>query len=311
MSLRAPRVIVAILVVVVAAGSICVFSPAARILVQRATQTSVAILLRRDNRCGVIESVQGMFVGYRRWAARREISSKLRLLEGGRPGLTRWATPRGEFWTPRGFGLANSLVKLETGVYSTGLVSVRPGDVVLDCGAGVGAFTHEALDAGATKVIAIEPAGDNLESLRRNFRPQLESGRVVVYGGGVWSRDTFLTLRVAKDQQSNSMVLPNKSYERETLVSVTTIDRLAGSLGLPRVDFIKMDIEGSERHALEGASAVLQRWRPRMAVAAYHLPDDLSVIADIALRQVPTYRIQAGCCLLAQGHVRPEMLYFY
>ena len=37
-------------------------------------------------------------------------------------------------------------------------------------------------------------------------------------------------------------------------VPVTTLDKIVEELRLPRVDFIKMDIEGAEREALRGAS---------------------------------------------------------
>jgi FkbM family methyltransferase len=46
---------------------------------------------------------------------------------------------------------------------------VRAGDVVLDCGAGIGLFARQALKRGARTVIAIEPVPENLECLRRNL----------------------------------------------------------------------------------------------------------------------------------------------
>ena len=48
------------------------------------------------------------------------------------------------------------------------------------------------------------------------------------------------------------------------LVAQTTIDELAASLALDRLDFIKADIEGGELRMLEGARASLERFRPRL-----------------------------------------------
>ena len=46
------------------------------------------------------------------------------------------------------------------------------------------------------------------------------------------------------------------------------------SLELPRVDFIKMDVEGAELMALRGGEAALRRHRPRLAISRYHRPED-------------------------------------
>lgn len=44
------------------------------------------------------------------------------------------------------------------------------------------------------------------------------------------------------------------------------------------VDFIKLDLEGGEIAALNGAKQVLAKYRPRLAVSLYHKPDDLWAI---------------------------------
>jgi hypothetical protein len=47
---------------------------------------------------------------------------------------------------------------------------------------------------------------------------------------------------------------------------------------MQRVDFIKMDIEGSELEALKGAEETIRRFRPRMAISIYHKDDDYFTI---------------------------------
>jgi hypothetical protein len=63
-------------------------------------------------------------------------------------------------------------------------------------------------------------------------------------------------------------------------------------LRLPRVDFIKMDIEGAEQKALAGAAATLRAFRPRMALAAYHNgARDLVALPETARRSQPAYEV--------------------
>ena len=51
--------------------------------------------------------------------------------------------------------------------------------------------------------------------------------------------------------------------------------------------FIKMDIEGGERRAIAGASALIERLQPTLAVSAYHHPRDLWEIPLLIAERTP------------------------
>ena len=79
---------------------------------------------------------------------------KNRILEGSKlvreeSGLELWDTPKGPFWIPKGnrFVLPFNLAEMELRIYGSGEHFIRPGDVVLDCGASDGDFTRVALAA--------------------------------------------------------------------------------------------------------------------------------------------------------------------
>jgi FkbM family methyltransferase len=57
-------------------------------------------------------------------------------------------------------------------------------------------------------------------------------------------------------------------------VPTTTIDEMSVRNSVPRIDFIKMDIEGSELSALRGAETSIRRWQPKLAISLYHRPED-------------------------------------
>jgi Methyltransferase FkbM domain len=65
-----------------------------------------------------------------------------------------------------------------------------------------------------------------------------------------------------------------------------------------------MDIEGAEREALRGATRTLERFRPRLMLDSYHLPDDMKVLPAILRRAHPDYSLHCGPCEAAPGNPR-------
>ena len=95
-------------------------------------------------------------------------------------------------------------------------------------------------------------------------------------------------------------------------VKLTTVDKIVSELDLQRVDFIKMDIEGSEQRALKGAQETIRRFKPRMAIASYHLADDNDKIPEIVRRARTDYQVEyTRCLLLTNGTIGPHLLYFH
>lgn len=224
-------------------------------------------------------------------------------------------TPLGSFWVGApGKNLMAGLLweQMRQHVYDGGAASVQPGDIVFDCGAHVGLFTRYALRRGAARVIAIEPDAINLACLRANLASEIAAGQVTVIEGGVWNSRTVLNLRenIEGNSAGGTFVGGSAHGRRPQSITVMPLDEIVNELHLSRVDFIKMDIEGSERFALQGASKTLSAFRPRLAISSYHLRGDEEEILAIVTGAQSGYRVHAKDIEAEDRWVRTKVLFF-
>ncbi len=239
-----------------------------------------------------------------------------RRLESDDLGFELWATSFGEYWVPRGesSGLFFIMAEQALDIYRVPEAGVRPGDVVLDVGASYGEFTRKALKEGAAKVVAIDPSPRAVTCLRRNLAPEIASGRVILVDKGAWDREEMLDLDVPGNTSPRTRVVAETgatSDPRKSRVPLTTIDSMVSGLGLRRVDFIKMDIEGGVPKALVGAAATLSRFRPRMAICVYHETHHPILIPNLIQAAVHGYRQRTVCYQGPDGRVFPDVTFFW
>jgi FkbM family methyltransferase len=186
-------------------------------------------------------------------------------------GRTLWNTWMGEMWMPSGTAghtVAMLASEMRANIYG---LSGRE-KVLIDCGANVGFFSRYAFLRGAERVVAFEPSPGNADCLRKNLAKELADGRLQIIDKGVWSHDTTLSFN------SENALNPGGHHVSETQqgniqIQVTSIDRLQADVDLHRLDYIKMDVEGAELHALQGAIQTIRALRPRLCVATEHTPD--------------------------------------
>ena len=58
-----------------------------------------------------------------------------------------------------------------------------------------------------------------------------------------------------------------------------------------RLSFIKMDIEGAEKRALEGARKTIEKYKPKLYVCAYHRNEDFFALPEEILSIRSDYKI--------------------
>ncbi len=147
---------------------------------------------------------------------------------------------------------------------------VKPGDVVFDIGANIGAHTLGlARSVGpAGRVHAFEPADFAFAKLRANLalNPELDARtfpRQILLSASAADRPEA-EIYASWPLESTDSVHPK---HRGVLVTakratVDTLDRFVERQGLERLDLIKMDVDGHESPVLQGGLGVLKRFRP-------------------------------------------------
>jgi FkbM family methyltransferase len=234
--------------------------------------------------------------------------SPLKIIESDSEGRNKWSTPVGDYWAPAGsnahfVGMLTQEM-LSNVYYLVNEQTIDSSSVVLDCGANVGFFSRLALDKGARLVVAFEPSPETARCLRRNLASEITEGRAVVIEKGLWDSETTLSFSSnLKDNPGAHHVVEGAGGDTE--ISVTTIDTVVDQLALATVDYIKMDIEGSELRALRGGARTIFTHKPVCSIATEHT-EDLFTNTEQVIKAMDSYNYRY-ICTEVHGYNSPSM----
>ena len=159
----------------------------------------------------------------------------------------RWLRPRLKAWRIYGLGSGP-----KPGDLLEALAYVERWTVALDGGANTGAYTR-MLANRFERVLSFEPTPDTFAALERNIAEWGLGGRVRVYERALSDRNEKVALATAPGRRS-----PSSRIVGAGTTPTVRID----DLDLPDLAFLKLDIEGYERRALEGASDTIRQYKP-------------------------------------------------
>ncbi len=155
---------------------------------------------------------------------------------------------------------------------------IRPGMTVLDIGANLGYFS--LLFAGAVgpegRVFAFEPDPYNLQLLQQNVERNGYSN-VTIHATALGRVPGMALLYKNSDNLGDHRLGHGGDGRVAVEVPVVSLDSLAEKLG--RVDFIKMDIQGSEAAVVAGGTAIFMSERPLRLVCEFW-PDGMRALGD-------------------------------
>ena len=163
---------------------------------------------------------------------------------------------------------------------------VEKGDIVLDCGAnssksGGTQATYFASKSEDGMVYAFEPIPRIYNELLEDIKAYKN---IIPIQKAVWDENTFTYFT---DMSSGSRA----SSDGDIKVELIRIDDFVKEYNIPKVDFIKMDIEGAELNALKGAEHTIKIFKPKLAISIYHKPEHFYEIPMYIKSIVPEYKM--------------------
>jgi FkbM family methyltransferase len=152
---------------------------------------------------------------------------------------------------------------------STGLFrqEIREGMCVVDIGANLGYYALQEADlVGRTgRVIAIEPVPSNAYLLRKNVQANGYQN-VQIYEGAVGTHNGTAKLYVSPESNWASLI-PGSMHNGSVDVQLWSLDSLLRDES--RIDYVRMDVEGSETEIIQGMGEILHRHRPGIFMEAH------------------------------------------
>jgi FkbM family methyltransferase len=139
--------------------------------------------------------------------------------------------------------------------------AVAPGNVVIDIGANIGAYSAVASKKVGSEglVFAFEPAGSTFSVLESNLHLNYATN-VRAYRLGLSDHSGKAKLFMHDDSSRHSLAETARS-QYET-VAVTTLDKVMSDHCIDNVDFIKLDVEGAEQLVLAGSIGIIEEHWP-------------------------------------------------
>ena len=162
---------------------------------------------------------------------------------------------------------------VEKDQYHTGLI--KSGDVVVDAGANTGVFSIFVAEKNPDVTIsAFEPTPETFSMLQKNTEQ--------------YPNVKCFNFALGEKNEKSSIVVTGRGGEANYIgeggvpIEIKTID----SLSIP-MNFLKMDVEGYEANIIIGASETIKKYKPVVAMSAYHKPNDKTELPALLNSIIP------------------------
>ncbi|WP_299667492.1 FkbM family methyltransferase [uncultured Polaribacter sp.] len=153
----------------------------------------------------------------------------------------------------------------------TKLYTPKKDDVILDIGANSGIISlyfASILKNGI--VYSIEPDSNNVTNIKNNLNlnPKYKDS-IIIDNSLIWNEVS--KIKFHEDSSVASSIFYKGENSKTVLKETITLDTWVEKNNLNKLNFIKMDIEGAEVEAIQGAIHIIKKFKPNFAIASYHI----------------------------------------
>ena len=118
-----------------------------------------------------------------------------------------------------------------------------------------------------TRVVAFEPDRRSFRKLSEFCDTIEKNPQIQKINAAAWSGDATLTFG-DEGNRNSGLFAKGKAID----VAATSLDNVLDSVG---VDYIKYDVEGCEKEAIEGSKRTILNYSPKLLVSMYHRSEDI------------------------------------
>jgi FkbM family methyltransferase len=170
-------------------------------------------------------------------------------------------------------------------IYS--LMPVKSIATTIDAGAYNGDTAREAKTyfPNLRRIYAIEPDKKNYKKLLKYSEAESDI-EVIAINSAAWNENVGGMFYGSGNR--NSTAVATASYEhRADEISMIRLDEICDE----KIDYIKYDVEGAEREALEGSDGIIVRDEPTLLVSLYHRSRDIFDLINLVHTKYPQYTL--------------------
>lgn len=172
------------------------------------------------------------------------------------------------------------------------LMATKPGSVILDIGANEGGMVEYFLQRGASKVYAFEPVPSIYLKMADRFKgdPRVEANMIGFSDKcgkltGVSLLNAYTLGRKGEYGLPVSKESPPDAFDVD-LLTVDFFLETGFTPPLPAIDFIKLDVDGYEFHALRGMEKTLAKYQPAVMIELSFLPATIGENCEAMVRWI-------------------------
>ena len=145
--------------------------------------------------------------------------------------------------------------------------TLQKGMTCLDVGANIGYYValESKILGDQGKIIAIEPSPQNFEYLKKNIAMQ-KAKNIAAFNFAAGDKNGYINFVSDENESNSGRVIPDSEVDnwpgQVVKLPVKTIDSFLIEIGIDKIDFLRMDVEGYEYHIFQGMKDTIKRSKP-------------------------------------------------